>query len=171
VKMLKLRNHFPNSPVCLKKAPIYFFLRQDILTCHLQAAFSAVFGCIIHAACGIYKGFLTVLVCHSSVMTYIEELKEAIRKLHMAEPVHFKCVQGEEIFQGKPEWDGAVEVFELSGHPDAKVANAWTHDTDDPKKSRPHIPVLHVPPVDSPEVAGRAAILGEFRYRGESEES
>ncbi len=96
-------------------------------------------------------------------MTYIEELQDAIRKLHGAEPIHIKSVPVKETFQGKPVWDGVVEVFALEGHPQARIAYAWTHDTDDPKKSKRHVTVLHVPPVTSPEEAVRAAIIQEFR--------
>lgn len=96
-------------------------------------------------------------------MTYIEELQDAIRKLHGAEPVHIKSVPVKESFKGKPVWEGIVEVFELSGHPDANIAYAWTHRTDNPKKPKRHVAVLNVPPVTSPEEAVRAAIIQEFR--------
>ena len=96
-------------------------------------------------------------------MTYIEELQDAIRKLHGAEPVHVKSVPVKEVFQGQTVWDGIVEIFELEGHPQAKIAYAWSHDTDDPKKSKRHVTVLHVPPVTCPEDTVRAAIIQQFR--------
>ena len=67
-----------------------------------------------------------------------------------------------ETLQGKTVWEGIVEVFELKGHPSATRLYAWTHKMDDPKKTR-HVTVLHVPPITSPLLAVRAAIVQEFR--------
>jgi len=66
-------------------------------------------------------------------------------------------------FKGKTVWDGVVEVFELIGHPKAPKVYARAHDTDDPKQPRRHVTVLHIPPVVSPVLAVRAAIVQEFR--------
>ena len=60
-------------------------------------------------------------------------------------------------------WDGIVEVFDLVGHPKAPKIYAWAHDTDDPKEPRRYVTVLHLPPVTSPLLAVRAAIVQEFR--------
>src|ERR1035437_9932922 len=95
-------------------------------------------------------------------MTYIEELKYAIRRLHGVDSHHVKSVPVKETFQGKTVWDGIVEVFELHGHPGATHAYASPHATDDPKK-RWQVAVLHVPPVTAPVAAVRAAIAKEFR--------
>ena len=103
-------------------------------------------------------------------MTYIEELREVIRKLHGAEPTHIESVPVKEMFHGQTVWDGMVEVFELRGHPKASRLYAWTHDTDDPAKPRKHVTVLHVAPVLSAAMAVRAAIREEFRS-GEPEEA
>ena len=102
-------------------------------------------------------------------MTNIDELRDVIRKLHGVDAKHIESVPVNESFEGQPVWSGVVEVFELKGHPNARLVYAWTHDTDDPKKSRQHITVLNVPPVTSPKRAVRAAILQEFRNRGKSE--
>jgi hypothetical protein len=63
-----------------------------------------------------------------------------------------------------------VEVFELHGHQKAPKVYAWAHDTDDPKKPRHHVTVLHIPPVTSAVLAVRASIVQEFR-NAEAEES
>ena len=68
-----------------------------------------------------------------------------------------------EVFQDKTVWDGVVEVFELIGHPRAPKAYAWAHDADNPKQPRRNVTVLHIPPVTSPLLAVRAAIVQEFR--------
>jgi hypothetical protein len=98
-------------------------------------------------------------------VTYIEELRDAIRRLHGVDSRHIESVPVKEIFQGKTVWEGTVEVFELIGHPRASRAYAWAHDTDDPQHPRRHVAVLHIPPLTSPVLAVRAAIVKEFRER------
>ncbi|MGH9710209.1 MAG: hypothetical protein ACRD37_06660, partial [Candidatus Acidiferrales bacterium] len=94
-------------------------------------------------------------------MSYIEELRGVIKKLHGVDSRHVASVSVKEEFQGKTVWDGFVEVFELVGHPKASKVYAWAHDTDNPKQPRKHVTVLHVPPVTSPLLAVRAAIVQE----------
>ena len=101
-------------------------------------------------------------------MAYIEELKEAIRRTHGVEAIHVESVPVKESFQGKTVWEGVVEVFDLYGHPKAKRAYAWSHETDDEKKR--HVAVLHIGPVTSALTAVRAAIVQEFKG-AEPEES
>lgn len=96
-------------------------------------------------------------------MTYIEELRGVIQRLHGAEATHVESVPVKETFQGKTAWDGIVEVFELHGHPKANRVYAWAHDTDDPENPRRHVTVLHSHPVTSAVLAVRAAIVQEFR--------
>jgi hypothetical protein len=93
---------------------------------------------------------------------YITELQSVIRRLHGVESQHVESVPVKETFQGNTVWEGIVEVFELKNHPKATRLYAWTHKMDDPKKTR-HVTVLHVPPITSPILAVRAAILQEFR--------
>ncbi len=60
-----------------------------------------------------------------------------------------------EQFRGQTVWDGVVEVFQLSGHPQAKRCYAWSFSEDE----GPHyVAVLALPPVDSACTAVRAAI-------------
>lgn len=96
-------------------------------------------------------------------MSHIDELRDVIRQLHGVEAKHVESVPVKETFRGKTVWDGVVEVFELIGHPKAPKVYAWAHDTDDPKHPRRHVTVLHIPPVTSPLLAVRAAIVQEFR--------
>jgi hypothetical protein len=95
-------------------------------------------------------------------VTYIEELQGVIRRLHGVESTHVESVPIKETFQGKTVWEGVVEVFELKNHSQATRLYAWAHKMDDPTKTR-HITVLHVPPITSPLLAVRAAIVQEFR--------
>ncbi|HTV60556.1 MAG TPA: hypothetical protein VMJ93_16905 [Verrucomicrobiae bacterium] len=93
--------------------------------------------------------------------SYIEELRDAIRRLHGVDSKHVESVPITETFQGKTVWEGVVEVFELIGHPKADRAYAWRHDANGSKKR--HVAVLHLGPVTSPLLAVRAAIVEEFR--------
>jgi hypothetical protein len=60
-------------------------------------------------------------------MDYIESLQDAIRKAHGCQSKHVERVPILETFQGQTVWNGAVEVFELVGHPKAKLCYAWGH--------------------------------------------
>lgn len=100
-------------------------------------------------------------------MTYIEELRDVIRRLHGVESTHVESVPIKEMFQERTVWEGVVEVFELIGHPRAPKAYAWAYDTGDPKRPK-HVTVLHIGPVTSPLLAVRAAIVQEFRLGEES---
>lgn len=102
---------------------------------------------------------------------YIEELRDVIRRLHGVEAKHAKSVPVKETFRGQTVWDGVVEVFDLEGHPKASKAYAWAHGTDDPLHPKRHVTVLHIPPIISPELAVRAAIVQEYRKHGKREEN
>jgi len=101
--------------------------------------------------------------------SYIEELRDAIRRLHSVESTHVESVPVKEVFQGKTVWEGIVEVFDLIDHPKAPRLYAWAYETDNPKRPR-HVTVLHVGTVNSPLAAVRAAIIQEFRERGTTSE-
>jgi hypothetical protein len=96
-------------------------------------------------------------------MTYLEELREVIRRLHGADAAHVESVPVKETFRGKTVWEGVVEVFELHGHPTANRVYAWAHDTDDPAAPRRHVTVLHSHPIESARQAVQAAIVQELR--------
>ena len=60
-----------------------------------------------------------------------------------------------EEFRGQTVWDGVVELFELTGHPQAKRCYAWSFiDNGEPR----YVAVLELPPVNSPRAAVQAAI-------------
>jgi hypothetical protein len=96
-------------------------------------------------------------------VTYIEELRDVIQKLHGGKATHRESVPVKEVFQGETVWDGIVEVFHLEGHPLTDRVYAWMHDTGDPSKPPKHVTVLHIHPVLSPVEAVRAFIIQEFR--------
>jgi hypothetical protein len=94
---------------------------------------------------------------------YIRKLRDVIHKLHGVDAVHVESVPIKEVWQGKTIWEGVVEVFDITGHATATKVYAWAHDTDDPKKPRRHITVLNIPPIDTPLLALRAALVQEAR--------
>lgn len=94
---------------------------------------------------------------------YIAELRDVIKRLHGVDSTHIESVPIKEEFKGSTVWEGIVEVFDLVGHPKASRVYAWTHDTDDPKKPRRHVTVLHIAPVESAITAVRASIVRDYR--------
>jgi hypothetical protein len=103
-------------------------------------------------------------------VSYLEELRDVIRRLHAAEAMHVESVSVKEEFQGQTVWEGTVEVFDLEGHPTAHRVYAWSHDTDDSANPRRHVTVLHAHPVKSARDAVRAFIVQESKI-GTAEES
>jgi hypothetical protein len=95
--------------------------------------------------------------------SYLEDLRDVIRKLHGVESTHRESVPVKEVFNGRMVWEGIVEVFDLHGHPQANTAYAWTHATDNLVSPKRHVTVLKVPPAVSPIEAVRVAILKELR--------
>ena len=95
-------------------------------------------------------------------MTYLEGLRDAIKRLHGCESQHLTTAFVAETSQDGTVWKGAVEVFALINHPTAKRCFAWARDTDDGKR---YFALLELPPVDSAQEAVRAAMAGEARRR------
>ena len=93
----------------------------------------------------------------------VERLRKVIRDLHHCDSVHRESVPVHEMFQGKTVWDGTVEVFDLIGHPTAKIAYAWSHKTD--SGGTRYVAVLGVDPIRSAQDAVRAAVVAEIRKR------
>jgi hypothetical protein len=67
-----------------------------------------------------------------------------------------------EALEGKTVWEGLVRVFDLTGHPKATRAYAWSSPIEGSGKRR-FFAVLHQGPVTSPVEAVRAAIVQENR--------
>ena len=95
---------------------------------------------------------------------YIARLQNAIRHLNGCESKYLETVAISESFhgfQGKTLWEGEVVVFELSDHPQAKRAYAWSYGSADSDKET-HVVVLQIPPVTSPQTAVKAAIAAQI---------
>ena len=96
-------------------------------------------------------------------MGYIEELQDAINRLHGYQATYLETVPVREVFQGQTVWEGDVEVFSIKGHPKASQCYAWAHKTD--KKDKRYVAVLELPPVDSAQAAVKAAIVEQYRSK------
>jgi len=94
------------------------------------------------------------------VKDYRASLIEAIKATHDAAASYSETVPVTEVFQGKPIWEGAVEVFEISGHPRAKRCFAWGFEDGGEWAITS---VLEIPPVDSPAMAVKVAIAAHAR--------
>ena len=95
-------------------------------------------------------------------MTYLDELKEAIRATYGCEAEHDETVSVREVFRGRTLCEGAVEIFDLHGHESARRCFAWTHTEEGEKRPR-YVTMLELPPIDSPQAAVRAALLQEVQ--------
>ncbi len=78
-------------------------------------------------------------------------------KAHLAQSVPVRERHGDATV-----WEGVVRVFDLTGHPKATRAYAWSSPIEGSDKRR-FFAVLHLPPVTSPVEAVRAAIVAEHR--------
>lgn len=96
-------------------------------------------------------------------------LQRAIEQKHQCVAVHRESVHVHEKLGDKTIWEGDVEVFDLAGHTEAQRCYAWSYREPARSGSVFHsenmrlITVLGKRPVDSPEMAVRAAIFYDFQ--------
>jgi len=96
---------------------------------------------------------------------YLTLLQQAIEERHKCRAVHHESVHVHEKMDNKTVWAGEVEVFELAGHTEAARCYAWSHRERGTNGSVLNsetmrlITVLGKRPVDSPQMAVRAAIF------------
>jgi len=95
-------------------------------------------------------------------MAEVGELQKAVERMHGGSAMLAQSVPVRESFEGKTVWEGVVHVFDLTGHPTATRAYAWSSPIEGSSKRR-FVAVLHQPPVDSPLAAVRVAIVAEHR--------
>ena len=82
----------------------------------------------------------------------IDELREAVEYLHGVPARYVETVEVDERFKGEIVWQGAVKVFDVTGHPSgATRAYAWSYLVEGTR--RKFKAVLGVPPVDGPVMA------------------
>lgn len=90
------------------------------------------------------------------------ELKRAVESQHGGTATLAQSVPIREAFEGQTVWEGVVHVFDLTDHPKATRAYAWSSPIEGSAKRR-FFAVLHLPPVTSPVEAVRAAIVAEHK--------
>jgi len=94
---------------------------------------------------------------------YIARVQTAVQHLHNCGAVYRETVPVHEVFRGQTVWKGDVEVFDLTGHPKAKRAYAWSH-LDGPKDERTRfVAVLEIPPVEDAKTAVQASIMADAK--------
>ena len=94
---------------------------------------------------------------------YLERVKLALEHLHNCGAIHVSTVPVHEVFRGRTVWQGNVEVFDLTGHPKAKRAYAWSHRESQNDEGERFVAVLEIPPVVSAETAVRAQIVKDVK--------
>lgn len=86
---------------------------------------------------------------------YIQSLKSVIQNTHDCNARHFTTVPIAMMRRGKPVWEGNVEVFDLTKHPNAGTCYAWGKNDN----GTLHVTaILGVPPVNSAETAVKVSI-------------
>lgn len=89
---------------------------------------------------------------------YLTRLRDAIWAVHGCRSIHSATMHVKAGMDLETQWEGNVEVFDISGHRHAKKCYAWG--TMVQGEFAPTC-VLEIPPVDSPSTAVEAA-LGRF---------
>jgi hypothetical protein len=92
------------------------------------------------------------------------ELKKAVENMRGGTATFVQSVPIDENFGGLPVWEGTVHIFDLADNPKATRAYAWSSPIEGSTKRR-FFAVLHIPPIDSPVAAVRAAIVAEQKGR------
>jgi len=96
---------------------------------------------------------------------YLDRLQVAVSQLHGCGATYRETVPVHEMFKGQTVWQGEVEVFELTGHPKAKRAYAWSHVHGSEDEQERFVTVLEIPPVESALTAVRASIMADAKKR------
>lgn len=96
---------------------------------------------------------------------YIARVQVAVMQLHNCSATWRETVPVHEVFQGQTVWQGEVEVFDLTGHPKAKRAYAWSHREGKDDKGERFVAVLEIPPVVSALTAVRASIVADGKKK------
>ena len=91
-----------------------------------------------------------------------DQLKQAVEQMHGGSATLAQSAPVRETFAGKPVWEGVVHVFDLTAHPTAARAYAWSSPIEGSTKRR-FFAVLHTDRINSPLEAVRAAIVAETK--------
>jgi hypothetical protein len=80
-------------------------------------------------------------------------MQMVIRHLHRCDATYLHTERVKETFRGDTVWEGDVEVFELTGHPEAKWCYGWSYG--EPEE---FITILQLPPVKTANDAVKVGI-------------
>ena len=94
-----------------------------------------------------------------------DQLRQVVENMHGGKATLVQSVPIKETFEGKTLWEGVVHVFDITDHIRAKRAYAWSSPIESSTRRR-FFAVLHIPPINSPLAAVRAAIVAERRAEG-----
>ena len=89
---------------------------------------------------------------------YLDNLRDSVTALHGCGCSHLSTSRVVEWFESQKVFDGPIETFKLSGHPEVTKAFAWAfHNGTEPQ----YVAVLNLPPINDPSDAVRAAIASK----------
>jgi hypothetical protein len=86
-------------------------------------------------------------------------LQRVVESQHGGTASFVQSVPVSDTWDGQEAWRGTVGVFDLTGHPKATRAYAWTQELPDGRTRTYAVP--HLPPITGPVDAVRAAIVAE----------
>ena len=90
----------------------------------------------------------------------IEDLRLAVETMHRCKARLESSPPIRETFRNPVVWEGVVEPFARTGHPNAKRCYGWSHQA---KLETQYVLTLNIPPVESPITAVRVAIVAEAK--------
>lgn len=90
-----------------------------------------------------------------------EKLKEAIERKALCQVKYLNTQPLRLVEDGQITWKGNVEVFQLDGHPEAKIAFGWGVPVDENKTE--FITVIGRPPLETPIQAVKAYLASKDR--------
>jgi hypothetical protein len=90
------------------------------------------------------------------------QLKLVVESQHGGRATLAQSEYIKEIYKGVTVWEGVVRIFDLTEHPTATRAYAWSSPIEGSEKRR-FFAVLHQGAIKSPLDAVRAAIVAEHR--------
>ena len=96
---------------------------------------------------------------------YLARLQVAVSQLHNCGATWRESVPVHEVFLGETVWKGEVEVYDLTGHPKANRAYAWSHREGKNDEGERFVAVLEIPPVDSAQKAVQVQIVKDFKTK------
>ena len=109
-----------------------------------------------------------VTYLHAHTPPASDPLKQAVERAHGCKANFAQSVPVRQSFDGRPDWEGVVHIFNVIGNPETTRAYAWAMPVADDEEDR-IIAMLHVPPVDCPIAAVREAVAQEFRGKATNE--